>query len=217
MDVCPHCNRALEVEPDADPPDEKAQLAGRIDDPDLRQAILDAIEAGNRPIVAAAQQSVDSSLWYRWKRRADDQRKRRVRGKYRAFFDEVELAELKAEGRCVDIVANGAVDDPRLAMDFLKLRFSAHWQQQIAVVVETDRQKILEVLLNEFSDTPEILERFFRALAGLVGAGATGLGPTTPVVDSRPVLALAPESETPARSAGLDPADEPGVDGPKTP
>lgn len=218
IETCPHCNRPL-VEPEEasdEPLEESTNRAALLDDDEVRQSVLDSIEAGNRPLVAAAQAGVKQSTWYKWLAKGKDQRARKVRGKYRQLLDDIEAAELRAEGRAVDIISNGAIDDPRLAMDFLKLRFHKDWQQSVAVVVKSERDTILEALLNEFTgeeDQPT-LARFFGALAGVVGPRAAPkvLPEAGGVVDGAVVAEAG--AGGPAR---LDSPDEPDVGGTASP
>jgi hypothetical protein len=174
--TCPHCGKAL-YEAEVGIIDDPSQVepveetrAGVIDDEEIQQAIFDSVEAGNRPGIAAADAGISKETFYKWKQRGEDQRRRKVRGKYRAFLEKLEAAEDRCEARYVNIVANGAVDDPRLAFDFLKVKFAKDWAQQVNVTINDERSRILEAVLQEFTDEPQIVERLLGRIAGGMGA-----------------------------------------------
>jgi transposase-like protein len=144
-------------------------------DAETVQAILDSVEAGNSYTDAAAEAGIHRATFYRWVDKGNAQRtidsttgkpKRRGR-RYRDFLDNLEQAEARGRARLVSIIANAVEDEPQLALQVLERKDPANWAPKVAVLVQDDREKVLNAIFKEFAEEPDLIERFLGAVAGV--------------------------------------------------
>jgi len=136
------------------------------------------IEHKRRPRVAAAEEGVKPSTFDGWMAEA----RAGKRAELVEFRDQVARACLVAEGKLLDVVQGG--DGPgvgfgpaKAALEILS-RTNKHYSQKVQVAVESELERILDVVARVCS--PEDFERVLAELAALDSEEAAGADRTSP-------------------------------------
>jgi len=101
-----------------------------LEDPRLRARLLEAIRIGNYYDAACGLAGVAYGTFREWIVRGEADSKTGVASIYAAFRDDVQAAELEAEGRIVAMWRQQIPNDWRAAERFLAKRFKRNWQDQ---------------------------------------------------------------------------------------
>lgn len=88
--------------------------------PGVRDVLLEAVRAGNRPATAARLAGLSPKTLDEWLRRGRSEDVRPATPDYRQLVDDVELAQAQAEARAVDIIAKAMRRNPRWAVWYLE-------------------------------------------------------------------------------------------------
>lgn len=136
------------------------------------QAIVEHIENGNYPEVAAQAEGVDRSTYYRWMARGRDGDQ-----PYSDFHDQVTEARARAETTAVGIVHTLATEDPRLALQWLERAHASRWAPGVRRTVGVTYERVLDEIEREFADEPTVAVRVLEAIARAEGALEAGEAP----------------------------------------
>lgn len=159
---CPHCGEEL-AEAEVEHEEEDGSKRARLNNDETYAAFLNSIEAGNSITGAAAEAGIHRAVVYRWWHRGEDQKRRRVQGKYRRFVEDVEAAQERMKARLVNIVAVGVEDDPQLALEVLSRRDPMNWAPKAAEAINDYKARCFEAIFEEFVHEQEIIERFIAS------------------------------------------------------
>lgn len=127
----------------------------------LHDRIVQLIEAGNRPVVAAGMAGITSATFHRWIQQGREGNPHLVE-----FAQDVELAESRAEGNAVETVQKAALEDPEYAKWWLERARAKGWSKQVRTIVEHELEDVIERLHAAFAHEPKTFERILAAIAG---------------------------------------------------
>ncbi len=111
--------------------------------PELQEALVQAIRAGNYAAVAVQYAGISRSTFYRWMQRGQ----RAKSGLYCEFFEAIRRAESQAEVRAVAILQGHMKDSWRAAMTFLERKYPDRWGRKDRLKIDIEPRQALAELL----------------------------------------------------------------------
>ena len=143
-----------------------------IDETSLIERILEKIEAGNHPVIAARAAGLAESTFRNWLARGREE----TEGPYYTFYQRISQAEAEHESALVARVQEAANWDYKAALELLSRRHPYRWGKQDVTKLKIESDTPQEPIdVRELLATPEVrqgLRQAFSAIAAL-NAGAT--------------------------------------------
>ena len=97
--------------------------------PELTERVTSLIEQGNPPHRAVQMVGISERAFYSWMAKG----RRQERGKFVQFVQAIEASKARCEAKLISVVMNGALSDPRLALNVLSRMNRKDWAATVKV------------------------------------------------------------------------------------
>jgi transposase len=133
----------------------------KLDD-EIKQAILDNITAGNTIEKTTEAAGVSTSVFYRWMQRGEEPG---AVQELRDFVEAVKRAKAESETRCVQIIANAALNQWQAAAWLLERRNPTQWAMKRQDVFDGKSDATVRIVFVNDWRTPAKIEEMHESKA----------------------------------------------------